>query len=271
MSGEDRGFYGQDGLHVEYYDAMHAVIIPGGSVAGDLEFYLRLARESGGPVLELACGTGRVAWPLAEAGLEVTGLDLSAPMLRRAEAKRAAFPPAVAARARFLPGDMRSFDLGREFALVLVPFRAFQSLLTPEDQRSCLAAVRRHLRTGGRLVLDLFDPRLDFCLPEGATRGPPLPLLRHPSNGNTLEVVVGGRENDPVRQVLRETWAFTEKAPDGRVLREERETLRLRWSYRYEMRHLLELCGFAVEAEHSDFRGSAPDYGREQVWVARRP
>jgi 2-polyprenyl-3-methyl-5-hydroxy-6-metoxy-1,4-benzoquinol methylase len=86
MSGEST-FYARESLNVESYDsqakAVHAVL------AGDVEFYLDLARRSGGPVLDLGGGTGRVAWPLAESGFEVTSLDLSAPMLARSETKRA--------------------------------------------------------------------------------------------------------------------------------------------------------------------------------------
>lgn len=73
-----------------------------------------------------------------------------------------------------------------------------------------------------------------------------------------------------MRQVLEETWRFQEFDHDGALLREEREVLRLRWLYRYEMRHLLELCGFSIEAEFSDFQESPPAYGKEQIWVARR-
>jgi hypothetical protein len=70
--------------------------------------------------------------------------------------------------------------------------------------------------------------------------------------------------------VLEETWRFQELNHDGALLREERETLRMRWLYRYEMRYLLELSGFEIEAEYSDFEGSPPAYGNEQVWVARK-
>jgi hypothetical protein len=78
------------------------------------------------------------------------------------------------------------------------------------------------------------------------------------------------RETDPVSQLLIERWRFAECALDGRVLREEFEELRLRWTYRQEFRNLLELSGFEPVAEYSDYAKSAPAYGREQIWVARR-
>jgi SAM-dependent methyltransferase len=260
-------FYARDGLHVDCYDAFHAPFLEG---FGDVPFFVRLARRSGGPVLEGACGTGRVAWDIARAGIGVVGFDVSRPMLRRAEAKRAGMPPRARALARFVRGEFRTFDLGRRrFPLALVPFRAFQALLTPGDQRAALRRFRRHLRPGGRLVLDLFDPRLDYCHPGGRAPMKPSTVL-HPARGTRVTVASGERVNDPVRQVLREVWTFTERDGRGRVLRRESEVLRLRWSYRHEMRHLFELEGFAVEAEYADFRGAPPAYGREQVWVLRR-
>jgi len=265
-------FYGRDGLNVETYDARAERNVAASTVAGDLGFYLALARETGGPVLELGAGTGRVAWPLAVDGHEVVALELSPAMLRAAEAKRAGHSEQACRRIRFVAGDMAGFDLGPErFALAVAAFRAWQCLLSPEAQRNSLDCVRRHLRPGGRLVVDLFDPRIEWCV--AGVAGPPMTsreTVTHPVTGNDVRTAVLCRENDPFRQVLREVWRFTEV--DGResVLREEDELLELRWTYRHEMRYLLELAGFEVLAETSDFRGSPPRYGGEQVWLARR-
>ena len=258
---ETRGFYLREGLNVETY--VSASELP----QADVDFFLDLARQSVGPVLDLGCGTGRVAWPLGDAGFEVVGLDRSEPMLRRAEAKRAEHPNA--AQVRFALGDMEKFQIPETCGLALSAFRAFQGLLTPEAQRGCLECVRA-LRPGGRLVLTLFDPRLDRCTPDAGVGSRPRGERRTPAAGNPVEVCVQRRSNDPVRQVLEEVWPFVERDGDGRVLREEQERLEVRWTYRYEMRHLLELCGFEVEGEYSDFRRSPPAYGREQVWIASR-
>lgn len=264
-------FYSRDGLNVQTYDLRTALDIARATVRGDADWYARRAREWGGPVLEGACGTGRVAWTLAEAGLEVTGFDLSPHMLRQAEARRARMPGEVARRATFVPGDMADFDLGRTFPLAIVPFRAFQALLTPEAQRAALARFRAHLVPGGRLVLDLFDPRLDYLIPGTPSPVPDRESVRHPERGTLVTVDIGARAVDPLRQVFGEPWTFREHAADGEVLLEETEVLELRWSYRYEMRHLFEIAGFEVEAEYSDFEESPPAYGKEQVWVLRSP
>lgn len=264
---EASSFYQPTGLNVETYDERFGDEAT--AVEGDVEFYRRRAQEVGGPVLELGAGTGRVTWNLAQAGFVTVGLDLSQAMLRRAEEKRASMPAPARDLARFIRADMTDFQLDEAFALAIIPYRAFQSLTSPEDQRRSLQCIHRHLRLGGRLIVDLFDPRLDMCLPDAA----PVSLrhsVRHPTSGNTVRVEVFDHTNEPYRQVLTELWRFTELSETGEVLRREEETLTLRWTYRQEMRYLFELTGFAVEAEYSDFHDSPPAYGREQVWVVRR-
>ena len=90
------------------------------------------------------------------------------------------------------------------------------------------------------------------------------------ASGNVVSVDVLERVNDTLEQRLTERWRFTERTTTGVVVREEEEVLELRWSYRYEMRYLLELSGYGVEDELSDYLGAPPAYGREQIWVARR-
>jgi SAM-dependent methyltransferase len=241
----------------------------GPDAGDDTPFYLQLVVEKGNRVLELGCGTGRVTVPLAEAGLHVTGLDLSAGMLRQASAKLARCPAETRARVRLIEGDMTEFRLSESFDAVLIPARAFAFLLTPNLQRACLSRAFECLRPGGVLSIHLFDPRLDLCLP-GLARGRAETGL-DASTGTTYRVEVLFRENDTLAQVLRETWRFSELDASGSTLRSEDEQLVLRWTYRFEMHHLLELAGFRSIVEYSDFHYSSAAYGREQVWVCERP
>ena len=257
-------FYSQNSLHVAIYDQL-AREAASAHVDGDVAFYVDCAEATGGPVLEVACGTGRVAWPIADAGFEVVGLDRSPAMLAKAKAKRADHPNTTAT---FVIGDMADFDLGREFTLIVIAFRSFQALLTREDQRSALASLRRHLASDGRLVIDVFDPRLEFLVPGAVLENSG--LYPHPQRHTTVTFAVTDREIDPVSQTFREVWVFKETDETGHVLLEEHEILNMRWGYRYEMRNLFELAGFVVEAEYSDFERNPPVYGREQVWVLSR-
>ena len=146
---------GYDSFVAEYYDH-----IPPYRERPDLDFYIEMGREIGDPILELGCGTGRILIPLARAGLEVVGLDLSQSMLGVCVERLAREGEAVHSRTHLIRADMRSFDLGRSFRLVTVPFRAFQHLLEIEDQLACLNRIHHHLLDGGALILDLFNPSL---------------------------------------------------------------------------------------------------------------
>lgn len=262
-----RSFYSEPGLNSEIYDERARLMIQGSAVEGDVAFYEAMARSHGGPVLELGSGTGRVAWALADAGHDVTGVEISLPMLQRAESRRASCSAGACGRVRFVPQDMSRLDLGdARFGLVVAPWRSFQALLEPDDQRACLRAARRHLRDDGRLVLDLFQPSVEgLALPSPQRR----PSVAHPVTGRVVEIVVLDRVVEPLRQVFHETWELTERADDGSVVRQERERLSMRWTWPQELRWLLELAGFRVVAEHGDFRGGPrrPD-GGEIVTVA---
>jgi SAM-dependent methyltransferase len=252
------------GIAVQSYDLF--AVSP--ATADDIAFYVNCAKRFGDDVLELGAGTGRVAIPLVEAGCTVTGLDLSNAMLDAARQKAASLSPAAAARLALVQGDMSDFDLGRRFALAMIPFRAFQHLIEPSVQRRALKCVHRHLKPGGHLVIDLFDPRLEFCL-AGA---PPLEEVREvtdPATGHRVRRKVVERDNDPFRQLLRERIRLDVLDAAGSVLKSEDASWVLRWTLRQEMAYLLELCRFELVELVSDFKSSPPTYGREQIWIAK--
>jgi SAM-dependent methyltransferase len=252
------------GIAVRSYDLF--AVSP--ATAGDIEFYVGCAKRFGTDVLELGVGTGRVAIPLAEAGCTVTGLDLSEAMLEVARHKAAHLPPPVASRLSFVHGDMSDFDLGKRFALVMILFRAFQHVIEPSMQRRVLQYVHRHLKPGGHLVVDLFDPRLEFCL-AGA---PPLEEVREvldPATGHRIRRTVIGRDNDPFRQLIQERIRLDAIDQAGQVAMTEERSMALRCTLRQEMAYLFELSGFEVVGQVSDFKSAPPAYGREQVWIVR--
>ena len=260
-------FYGRADIGTEIYDAWGELL---NGDSGDAEFYVEQARRWGGPVLDLGCGTGRIAIALAEKGFDVVGLDLSAPMLKIAERKRSLLADDVARRLTFVEGDLTEFDLGQTFPLIITPSRSFQFMLTSAAQRSALASMRRHLRPDGALVLDLFDPRLEWCVPDPTVTGPRRPLtVRNPATGLDVRIEVIERAPDPMRQLIDEVYRFTELDEYGDETRITTERLVLRWTLRSELRHLAELEGFRVDAEYGDFRGGSPAYGSEQVWILR--
>jgi SAM-dependent methyltransferase len=256
-------------FYAKIYDAMTSA--DWGEASADVTFFCREFQDIKGPVLELACGTGRVAIPLAKAGHEVHGLDASPAMLAVAIRNRQDLPAAIRDRLFLAEGNMQEFAFPMQFAGVYVTCRSFQHLLSPDDQENCLRCIHRHLRDDGIMVLNLFDPRYDLLLPSETAAPVARSVLTHAISGNKVLVEVLERVNDLVSQCLTETWRFTEFGSDNvRVVRQEEELLKLRWTFRQEMRHLLRLCEFRVLAEYSDFEKPPPSYGKEQVWVAAK-
>lgn len=268
MNGDSVRFYSRHGLHVQIYDEQTA--LEWGTPQNDIPFYLEEAKAGGGPVLELGCGTCRLLIPLLSTGFDVNGLDASTAMLEVARQKRERLPAEAAKRLHLHHGDMREFSLGQQFGSIFIAFRSFQHLLTPEAQRRSLVCVGRHLAANGKAIINLFDPRYDLILP-GRQESVRLPAnVIHPVSGNRVLVETLERVNDPLNQTFKERWRFTETDANGEVVCQEEEYFELRWTFRYEMRHLVESCGLAVEAEYSDFQRSPPEYGKEQIWVLSR-
>ena len=118
------------------------------------------ARRTGGPLLGLACGTGRLLCRLAAAGFDVVGLDICDAMLHLAERFAAELPDDSRQRLRFVNGNMADFDLGRQFGLIFIADNSFRELKAREDLRSCLECIRRHLAPGGVVLITerRFDP-----------------------------------------------------------------------------------------------------------------
>ena len=149
-----------DTYHViaKYYDGAYAAK----QDLVDLPFYLELAEQSCGPVLEIACGTGRVLLPIARKGIEIWGVDNSLPMLNVLNESLVRERQEVRDRVSVQEGDMRSFRLNRRFPLVMIPFRPMQHMFTLEDQVAALKTAAAHLTDTGTLAFDVFYPKFDM-------------------------------------------------------------------------------------------------------------
>ena len=258
MNGTAR-FYAQPGLNVSTYDLRAEM--DRRLFEDPLPFYLEMLSVTGGPLLELGCGTGRLMRAGAKAGYDVTGIDLFEPMLAQG---RDAAP-----ELEWIIGDMSDFRLDRRFAMIAIPFRGLLELTCQNAQLACLKCCRAHLRDGGYLVFDIFDPDLSHCLPIPDDDPVTLPLLPHPTQPDvSVEITALKRVNDPFNQILEELWRFRARKRDtGAIVTEEFETHRLRWIYRSERALMLHLAGFTVQAEYGDYSRGDPGYGKEQVLI----
>jgi len=166
----------------------------------DVEYYVELARATGGPVLEYGVGNGRVALAIARAGVDVHGIDLSRPMLDDLARRLEKEPAATRQRLSITQGDMRTARLRREFALVIVPFNGIMHLYESTDVEALFARAFRHLEKDGVFVFDFSLP-----VPSDLARKPdrwyPAPKLRHPTTGEVVKYAERF-EYDPIRQLL---------------------------------------------------------------------
>ena len=227
------------------YDAIAELYDPwSASVVEDVGFYLEEARRSGGPVVELGVGTGRIAVPIAADGIRIIGIDSSRGMLDIC-ARRAALA-GVDVDLRL--GDLREPPVRERVPLVICPFRSLLHMHTDADRREALAAVRRMLRPRGRFVFDVFTPGADDI------------ALTH---DRWLEREPGIFELARWDEVAR-TLTLTVRGPDGET------TMALAWLSPGEWRSLLERCGFEVEACYGWFDRKPFTGGDDSVWIARK-
>ena len=227
--------------------------------SGDRTFYLELARRTGGPILEVGCGTGRVLLPIAEEGFECVGLDASESMLEVARSKD------LPADLRFLQGDARSFDLApQRFALIFSAFRAFQHLYTVDDQLAFLDRARDHLAPGGLLAFDVFDPNLEYIAKGGLAEHLDIEWTEGDLSMKRYTKVTHNHRTQVLHAVFRvEAWR------ESRRVSEDTNDIHLRWFYRYELEHLLARAGYDVVERYGDFDGTPIEEGNELIFVAR--
>ncbi len=246
------------GPQAQYYDQYFT------GVDGDLDFYLLAAEQAGSPILELGCGSGRILIPIAGTGKAVVGIERSAQMLRLLRPKLAALGSSRRGIAHAIRGDMRNFWLRERFPLILVPYRAFQHLLSDADQRRCLHRIREHLSPGGALVFDTFDP--------SSLAGQPDPTFdtRFEVAGGISVEVRYTRNVDADTRILRQQLIFDERDENGRFLRSRTTGLSLRCCSRTHIEKVLRASGFEVAALYGGFRGEPVAQGRIQVWIAVR-
>jgi SAM-dependent methyltransferase len=219
----------------------------------DVEYYVRRARRSKGPVLEYGIGNGRVAIAIAKAGIAVTGIDLSQAMLDSLAEQLERAPKQLRSRVTFTQGDMREVRLEQRFPLVIAPFNCVLHLYERRDMEAFLARVREHLAPGGRFVFD-------FSVPHGEdlSRDPEkaygAPRIRHPTTGE-LTRYAERFEYDRLRQLLLIKMEFS---PEGKS-KPWTVPLTHRQYFPREMEALLHYNGFSEIFFTADFTDQAAD------------
>jgi SAM-dependent methyltransferase len=227
------------------YDAIADLYDPwSASVTEDVGFYLTEARRSGGPVVELGVGTGRVAIPIAADGIRVIGVDSSSGMLDVC-ARRAAL---ASVEIDLRLGDLAAPPVEERVPLVIVPFRSYLHLQARSDRLRALAAARDLLVPGGRLVFDVFAPSADDIAE---------------THGRWLEREPGIWERAEWDSEAR-TLTLTVRGELGQ------STMSLAWIEPDEWRELLLDAGFEIEAHYGWFDRTPYSGNEDSVWIALR-
>lgn len=234
----------------------------------DIGFYLRKAAEFGSPILELACGTGRVAIPLAEEGFPVYGLDLSREMLSIFEKKCRELPRDTYENITIKQGDMTNFSFNTSFKLVLIPFHSFQALLSDEEAHHCLSCVYQHLDQDGAFILNVSH------LGDGFTENWQPGLESQESmefleDGSYVTRYTVFHELDQRRHLMSFDNLYRISGL-GTETEEYRDSLLVRYYEEEELRNLLDESGFKIVEEMGGYDGTPIHDGEEFILVCRK-
>lgn len=229
----------------------------------DIPFFLEYAKKTGSPILDLAAGTGRVTFALAQEGFEVVALEQSPSMLSEARKKLDSASKEVSTRIQLIEGNMKNFSLSQKFALVIVP-NSFGHLLTTEDQLSAIHCVRNHLKEGGLFILDLYPGAQQY---EHATfEDSPVKM----TDGRSVSRS-GLIKSDFPNQLMRVELRYTVRDADGHITSETDVVSGAALIFNREADLLVRMSDLQLVDEFGDFEMNPyePDSGR-RIFVLRK-
>lgn len=207
----------------------------------DIPFYVNKAIEYGEPVLELACGTGRITIPIAKKGIFITGLDFLNSMLK--EAKRKSKENEI--EIEWIEGDMSDFNLNRKFNLIIMPGCAFNWLLNLESVEKSLICIKKHLKADGSFIFDAFNPNLNFLVRDPSKAYPNV-KYQDPYGGGLI-IVSEKNSYDKATQTnkVKLSYSISDKTISNELI--------LRIFFPQELDAILKYNGFKINAKYGDF------------------
>ncbi len=245
----------------EWYDIFYSAADP-----GDIDFYHGLCKASGGPVLEIGVGTGRIALPLAQQGMEIVGIDLNEPMLKAAQKKAMDAAP-LTGSLKLIQADMRNFDLKRLFPVVTIPARTLLLATTEEDQFHTLCCAASHLAPNGTMAFNLFYPDPEM-LADDPDEEFLLEVVEKPDGGRY--VLTATNRFDPGTQLNHGVQIAEELDAKGEVLRREELEVVVRYMYPDQVIALCDRVGLEVIEMWGDFEGSDVTEESDEIVVIAR-
>ena len=246
----------------DYIADLYDIYVP---ATFDIEFFLIETKKSNGEVLELMSGTGRVSIPLLEAGVKLTCLDISPGLNTILEEKLRT----MGLEADVHQMDIRSFELQKQFNMVIIPFHSFAHLTALDDQKRALAQIHRHLSPGGTFICTLGNPKLRQRNVDGQLR-----LFRKyalENQGSLLLWIVEDNNSDD-EKVVEAKQFYEEYDAKGVLISKRLLELHFRLSPKNEFEELAKTAGFKIKAlygdyEHSEFDAEDSPF---MIWILEK-
>ncbi|MGD2248939.1 MAG: class I SAM-dependent methyltransferase [Candidatus Methanofastidiosia archaeon] len=247
---------------VQYYDETLAMGSP-----VEIGWFLDKVKEFGGPVLDIGCGTGRIALEIARKGYTVVGVDSSEGMLSIFKKKLFKEPEKIQKRVSIYTGDMGSFDVNKKFQTILCVDAFFHNVTVAEEIK-CLQKVKTHLNFDGRFIFNIPNPNCEFLMKraDAYTERGTYPL----ETGDTLKIEEA-QDIDVLTQVIVTYLRYIRMDSAGKVVDMKESSWKSRYLYYYEAVHLLYRCGFEVESVVGDYRNSPVDSGSQLIFQVKIP
>lgn len=225
----------------------------------DIPFYKKQVKKYGDPVLELGCGTGRITIPIAREGYDITGLDLSDRLLRRALDKAKSDDIDI----KLIKGDMRNFSLEKSFNLIFIPFNSIHHILTLDEMEKVLNNVKKHLKPGGRFIVEFFNPDLDV-LNRDPNEEHEVTEYQNPDGKGEVKVTEC-TDYERAKQLMHLTWYYDL----------EENTKKREWTVRVwfprEVDAILKYNDFEIEQKYGDFDESQmTNNSAQQILICKK-
>ena len=231
----------------EFSDPPNYDIEEGERSAPRIAFYYNLAKTVGGPVMEIACGSGLVTIPIAAQGLDITGVDLARPMLEHARKKAEQQNLNIC----WVEADARSFNLGAQYQFIYLTGNAFQAFLRREDQETMLTVVKRHLAPNGIFAFETRNPAGHDLTDQAEEE-----FDQSYTSVEGHEVSVSFTQTyDPLTQVM--CWTSYRRWKDGEQEKKKETHIACRFTYPQELQALLHYNGFQVIKQYGNWNKEA--------------